>query len=92
MKNNSEPQNILDAQEKRRKRKKILLIVCITLILLPAVILGCTVGGFAIWTTTQKIDKNLLPTATAVPTFYDADGNALRTSVFTSIKDTTLQE
>ncbi len=77
MKNNSEPQNILDAQEKRRKRKKILLIVCITLILLPAVILGCTVGGFAIWTTTQKIDKNLLPTATAVPTFYDADGNAL---------------
>ncbi|MCM1394473.1 MAG: transglycosylase domain-containing protein, partial [[Eubacterium] siraeum] len=47
------------------------------LILLPLFVIACTVGGFAIWANTQKIDASLLPTATAVPTFYDRDGNEL---------------
>lgn len=77
MKNKSDVQIISDLDNKRKKRRKIILTVCIILLLLPLVILGCTVGGFAIWASTQHIDSTLLPTASAVPTFYDRDGNAL---------------
>lgn len=77
MKNEYDMQNIFEVQQKRRRRKQILLIVCITLILLPTVAIAATVGGFAIWANSQRIDPSLLPTASAVPTFYDRNGNEL---------------
>lgn len=62
---------------KREKRKRAVLVICLILVVLPLLTLAIGVGGFAVWANTQAIDASLLPTASALPTFYDIDGNIL---------------
>ncbi len=62
---------------KKKKRKKIALTTVSCVILLPLLIAALSIGIFAAWANTQHIDKTLLPTATAVPVFYDSKGNVL---------------
>ncbi len=62
---------------KKSKRKKILIVALIVLVLLPLLALAASIGLYAVWASGQHIDENLLPTASALPTVYDADGNVI---------------
>ncbi len=63
--------------EKRAKRRKRLAIVFSLLFGIPLLSLAIAAGGFAIWADKADFDPSLLPTATAIPAFYDAYGNEL---------------
>lgn len=77
MKTQFKNQNNLQIELKKRKRQRIVLITLLCLVLIPLIATSVAVGSFAIWANTQSVDKSLLPTATAVPTYYDIDGNPL---------------
>lgn len=67
---------ILTPEEKKRKKRK-LAIVLSAVFLTPIVCVSVAIGAFAIWASNQKPNADLLPTATASPTFFDIDGNEL---------------
>ncbi len=62
---------------KKSKRKKILIVALLALVLLPLLALATSIGLYAVWASGQHIDENLLPTASALPTVYDADGKVI---------------
>jgi len=62
---------------KSRKRKKIAITLLSVFLILPVLIGGIGIGAFALWADSQKLDKSLLPTAQAVPVFFDALGNEI---------------
>ncbi len=62
---------------KKSKRKKILLTVVIILVALPLFSLAASIGVYAIWARGQHIDESLLPTASALPEVYDAEGGLI---------------
>lgn len=72
----SKTSKILTLEEKKRKKRK-LAIVLSAVILTPIVCVSVAIGAFAIWASNQKPNADLLPTATASPTFFDIDGNEL---------------
>ncbi len=74
-KNSYQSESLL--QLKRQKRLRALLIVCVCLVAIPMLSAAVTAGAFSIWANTQSVDASLLPTASAVPVYYDADGNEL---------------
>lgn len=79
IKNPTLPQN----EANRQKKRKIGAILVVLFLIVPATLLLLSVVGFTIYTNTQKIDENLLPTASAVPTFYDINGNKI--SIFEDV-------
>ncbi len=62
---------------KKKKRKKRLIALLAIAILLPAVVAGIGAAAFFIWADGVNLDAALLPTASALPSFYDNDGNLL---------------
>ena len=72
----SEKTKIVDPEVKKRKKRKIAIALSV-LFLLPVVVASVTIGGFSIWANTQKPNKDLLPTASATPVFFDSSGNEL---------------
>lgn len=72
----SEKTKIVDHQVKKRKKRKIAIALSVVF-LLPVVVASAAIGGFAIWANTQKPNKDLLPTASATPVFFDSSGNEL---------------
>ncbi len=88
----SQIENLTQKSDKKRKRKKIVIVTLLCLILIPTIILGATVAGFAIWANTVELDETLLPTAKAVPVFYDSIGNEIDylTNDFVNIEDVPL--
>ncbi len=79
MKNKTLNENLSETALKKKKRKRIALAVCSCIVLLPLLAAAIAVGAFAAWANTQTIDKSLLPTAQALPVFYDIDGNVIQT-------------
>ncbi len=79
MKNKTLNENLSETALKKKKRKKIALAVCSCIILLPLLAAAIAVGAFAAWANTQAVDRSLLPTAQAMPVFYDIDGNEIAT-------------
>lgn len=72
------------------EKHRILRIVLITfLVLVLVVAVGAITAyfGFMRWADGVTLDENLLPTARALPTFYDADGNKIPFSDDRYIKD-----
>lgn len=63
--------------DKNKRKKRIILSVVLSIILLPLLAIAIGAGAFAIWANTIPLDKNLLPTASAVPVFYDSAGQKL---------------
>ncbi len=63
--------------KKTSKRRKILLAAVIALFALPLVAIAVGTLSFAIWAHGQSIDANLLPTASALPVFYDCNGEKI---------------
>lgn len=61
----------------KSKAKKILIIIPIVLVALPLLAAGIFGIYFAVVTKDAKLNKNLLPTASATPIFYDANGNEI---------------
>ena len=76
IKNPTLPQN----EANKQKKHKIAAILIVLFLIVPTTLLLCSVVGFAIYANAQQIDENLLPTATAVPTFFDVNGN--KVSIF----------
>jgi membrane peptidoglycan carboxypeptidase len=75
---NTKFQMTLEERESRkRKRRKIALTVCLCLVLIPATLFGAAVGIYAAWASGVTLDKTLLPTASAVPVFFDSDGKEI---------------
>ena len=72
----SKTSKILTPEEKKRKKRK-LAIALSGVFLTPIVCASLAIGAFAIWASNQKPNADLLPTATASPTFFDIDGNEL---------------
>lgn len=77
MKNKSKTQNSTEAALMRAKRRKIALIVFACAVLLPLLSAAVSAAIFAAWANTQSVDRSLLPTATAMPVYYDIDGAEL---------------
>lgn len=77
MKNKTLSDIDLKSQEKSKKRKKILIALLVLFVVIPLIAVSVTICGFAIWASTQKVDAELLPTASALPVYYDKDGNEL---------------
>ncbi len=67
---------LVDSKAKKNKNRKIAIALSV-LFLLPVVVAAVAIGGFAIWANTQKPNKDLLPTASATPVFFDSSGNEL---------------
>lgn len=80
------PSNAL-AQPKKRRILRIVLITFLVLVLVVAVGAITAYFGFMRWADGVTLDENLLPTARALPTFYDADGNKIPFSDDRYIKD-----
>ena len=76
IKNPTLPQN----EANKQKKHKIAAILIVLFLIVPTTLLLCSVVGFAIYANAQQIDENLLPTASAVPTFFDVNGN--KVSIF----------
>lgn len=74
---NGKPGDSSGLFDKRRKRKKIAIISVIFVFVAPIFLLGAAVGVYAVWADKQSLDSELLPTASAVPVFYDSHGNKL---------------
>ncbi|MDE6302393.1 MAG: hypothetical protein K2M36_02260, partial [Clostridia bacterium] len=62
---------------RRQKRIRIALVTCLILVLIPLMSVAIGTAGFSIWASTQSVDISRLPTSTAMPTYYDSDGNQL---------------
>ena len=77
MKKSQNEKNVSVFDSKKTKRKKIILVTLITLLLLPILILGISVGIFEAWANGVNIDESLLPTQTALPVFYDSLGEKI---------------
>ncbi len=67
---------LVDSKAKKNKKRKIAIALSV-LFLFPVVAAAVAIGGFAIWANTQKPNKDLLPTASATPVFFDSSGNEL---------------
>lgn len=77
MKNANTDKNLDFKVKKNSKRYKIIAILLVVFVIIPIILAGLTIAGFAIYASTVNVDASLLPTATAVPTFYDIHGNKL---------------
>lgn len=67
----------LTKDNKKRKKSRILLSVAIALLIIPCLTIAISALAFTIWAQGVELDVNLLPTASAVPTFYDIDGEKI---------------
>lgn len=74
MKKQPKIKNLLNDTKSRSRKKKIITSVMLIVLLLPIVSLSIAAAGFAIWADGVSVDKNLLPTASAKPTFFDVNG------------------
>ncbi|MDE5601705.1 MAG: transglycosylase domain-containing protein, partial [Clostridia bacterium] len=77
MKSKTQTQNSTKSNPKSKKRKKILIVTLSCALLIPMLSAAIAVATFAAWANTQHVDKSLLPTATALPVYYDISGNEL---------------
>lgn len=77
MKKSTDPQNVQNSAKKSGKRKKIILTVALCLVFIPMIMFALGVGVYAAWAQSVPLDKTLLPTASAVPAFYAADGSLI---------------
>ncbi|MDE6059963.1 MAG: transglycosylase domain-containing protein, partial [Clostridia bacterium] len=77
MKSKTQTQNSTKSTPKSKKRKKILIATLSCIVLIPLLSIAIAIATFAIWANSQHIDKSLLPTATALPVYYDISGNEL---------------
>lgn len=77
MKKSQNEKNVSVFDSKKTKRKKIILVTLITLLLLPILILGISIGIFEAWANGVNLDESLLPTQTALPVFYDSLGEKI---------------
>lgn len=78
MKNNILQTKSLKSTKKLSKGKRIALGVFIAIIVIPALALASCLAGYAIWASGMHIDRSLLPTASALPAFYDSQGQKVR--------------
>lgn len=76
MKNSTKSKNSLKKQPKSTRKRKIAIAISIV-VFTPLLIFGIAVGSFAIWAQGVEIDKSLLPTQNALPTFYDIGGEKI---------------
>lgn len=67
----------LTKDNKKRKKSRIFLSVAIALLIIPCLTIAIGALAFTIWAQGVELDVNLLPTASAVPTFYDIDGEKI---------------
>ena len=74
MKNSKNSKITQQSDKNRGKKRKIILSLLIVFIVLPISAALIALAGFAIYTASVKVDASLLPTASAVPTFYDRYG------------------
>lgn len=68
--------NLINDNKKRRK-SRIILGIAVALIAIPCLAVAVSALSFTIWAQGVELDKDLLPTASALPTFYDADGEKI---------------
>lgn len=66
----------LSPEEKKHAKRKVAIALSFVF-LTPLICISVALGVFAVWSQSQRPDKNLLPTATAAPVFYDINGNEL---------------
>lgn len=76
MKNSLDTKKCKQNNKKRSSKKKIAIAISV-IFLLPIVTLAVFAGGFAIWAKGISLDKSLLPTQSALPTFYDNVGEKI---------------
>lgn len=76
MKNSLDTKKCKQNNKKHSQKRKIAIALSVVL-LLPIVGFAVFVGGFAIWAKGISLDKSLLPTQSAMPTFYDNDGEKI---------------
>ncbi len=77
MKNSSSCKNNTKI-DKNVKNRKILIGILLSFTIIPLAIFGIGVGIFALWANSVPLDSTLLPTQTALPTYYDIDGNKIQ--------------
>ena len=77
MKNSKADKNPQISQNEKKKKRKILLGTLILLAVLPLLVVAIGLIGFSIYSRGVEVNASLLPTATAVPTFYDRFSNKL---------------
>lgn len=76
MKNSADTKKIAQNKKKLSTKRKIAIIIS-SIVLMPIVATAIFVGGFAIWANGIPLDKTLLPTQSALPTFYDNSGQKI---------------
>lgn len=67
----------LTNDNKKRKKSRVLLSVAVALLVIPCLAVAISALAFTVWAQGVELDVNLLPTANAVPTFYDIDGEKI---------------
>ncbi|MBO4380651.1 MAG: transglycosylase domain-containing protein [Clostridia bacterium] len=77
MKNAKTDKNLDFEVKKHSKKHQIIVALLVVFVIMPIIIAGLTIAAFAIYASTVNVDASLLPTASAVPTFYDVNGNKL---------------
>lgn len=63
--------------KQKRSKKRVVAIVLSCVFIMPIAICALSIGVFALWAQTVPLDKSLLPTQIATPTFFDANGDAI---------------
>ena len=77
MKTRNSEKNSQTSKKPASKKRKILLGILLSSVILPILAVCLFLVGFSIYSSRQRVDSSLLPTATAAPTFYDINGNKL---------------
>ena len=77
MKNKSIAKKIQNDAQKKKKRRKIVVTTLCVLIFAPLAAFAIAVGVFNAWASGVELDKNLMPTKTALPVFYDVNGEKI---------------
>lgn len=77
MKKSQNTKNVSAPSQKKTKRKKIVLACLISLVLVPVFSVAIGITAFEIWASGAKLDETLMPTQSALPTFFDSRGEKI---------------
>ena len=77
MKNKSNAKKIQNDAQKKKKRRKIVVTTLCVLLFTPLAAFAIAVGVYNAWASGLELDKNLMPSKTALPVFYDVNGEKI---------------
>lgn len=67
----------IDTAKKNKRKKRLTIALLVIFIAIPTLTVCISLCAFSIWANTVQLNESLLPTASAMPTFFDIDNQKI---------------